>query len=154
MCIVIHTHIFLCVCAQSLQSSLDSLRCHGLKSARLLCPWDFPGKNAGVACHALLQGIFLTQGLNSCLLHRQKDSLLLSHQGTPPAISIYIYLSIYISARNLGVRVSFQICAFFFCFWIIFPGVELLGHMVVLFLVFLRNFHTVFHSGCSNLHSH
>ena len=102
------------VCAQSLQLSLDSLRRHGLKSARLLCPWDFPGKNAGVACHALLQGIFLTQGLNSCLLHRQKDSLLLSHQGTPPAISIYIYLSIYISARNLGVRVSFQICAVFF----------------------------------------
>ena len=31
---------------------------------RLLCPWDFPGKNTGVGCHSLLQGIFLTQGLN------------------------------------------------------------------------------------------
>ena len=28
--------------------------------ARLLCPWDFPGKNTGVGCHFLLQGIFLT----------------------------------------------------------------------------------------------
>ena len=28
----------------------------------LLCPWDSPGKNTGVGCHALLQGIFLTQG--------------------------------------------------------------------------------------------
>ena len=28
-------------------------------AARLLCPWDSPGKNAGVGCHALLQGIFL-----------------------------------------------------------------------------------------------
>ena len=38
----------------------DSLRSHGLWPIRLLCPWDSPGKNAGVACHFLLQGIFLT----------------------------------------------------------------------------------------------
>ena len=31
---------------------------------RLLCPWNFSGKNAGAGCHFLLQGIFLTQGLN------------------------------------------------------------------------------------------
>ena len=37
---------------------------HGLKPARLLCPWDAPGKKTGVGCHALLQGIFPTQGLN------------------------------------------------------------------------------------------
>ena len=30
-------------------------------TSRLLCPWDSPGKNTGVGCHALLQGIFLTQ---------------------------------------------------------------------------------------------
>ena len=36
---------------------------------RLLCAWDFPGKNSGVGCHFLLQGIFLTQGSNPCLLH-------------------------------------------------------------------------------------
>ena len=41
----------------------DSLRPHGLQPARLLCPWDFLGKNAGVGCHALLQGILPTQGL-------------------------------------------------------------------------------------------
>ena len=35
----------------------------------LLCPWDSPGKNTGVGCCALLQGIFLTQGSNPCLLH-------------------------------------------------------------------------------------
>ena len=38
-------------------------------SARLLCPWDPPGKNAGVGCRALLQGIFPTQGWNPGLLH-------------------------------------------------------------------------------------
>ena len=31
------------------------------------------------------------------------------------------------------------------------PGVELLDHMVVLYLVFLRYFCTVLHSGCTNL---
>ena len=32
-------------------------------------PWDSPGKNTGVGCHFLLQGIFPTQGLNLGLLH-------------------------------------------------------------------------------------
>ena len=36
-------------------------------AARLLRPWDSPGKNTGAGYHALLQGIFVTQGLNSCL---------------------------------------------------------------------------------------
>ena len=51
----------------------DSLRPHGLKPARLLCLWDFPGKNIGVGCHALLQGIFLTQGSNQDFLYWQAD---------------------------------------------------------------------------------
>ena len=50
----------------------DSLRPYSL-----LCPWDSPGKNTGVGCHFLIQGIFLTQGANLallCLLHWQMDS--------------------------------------------------------------------------------
>ena len=35
----------------------------------LLRPWDSPGKNTGVGCHFLLQGIFPTQGLNPGLPH-------------------------------------------------------------------------------------
>ena len=31
--------------------------------ARILCPWDFPGKNTGVACHFLLQGNLLDPGI-------------------------------------------------------------------------------------------
>ena len=42
----------------------DFLPSHGLEPARLLCPWDSPGENTGAGCHFLLQGIFLTQGLN------------------------------------------------------------------------------------------
>ena len=34
----------------------DSLQPHRLEHSRLLCPWDFPGKNTGVSCHFLLQG--------------------------------------------------------------------------------------------------
>ena len=44
---------------------------------------DSPGKNTGVGCHFLLQGIFPTQGLNSSLLLWQADSLPLSHLGSP-----------------------------------------------------------------------
>ena len=43
--------------------------------ASLHCLWDSPGKNTGVGCHALLQGIFPAQGLNPYLLHWQLASL-------------------------------------------------------------------------------
>ena len=46
----------------------DSLGPHGLESTRLLCPWDSPGKDTAVGCHAFLQGIFPTQGSNPHLL--------------------------------------------------------------------------------------
>ena len=49
--------------------SCPTLQPHGLWPARLLCAWDFPGKNSGVGCHFLLQGIFPTQGSNPRLLH-------------------------------------------------------------------------------------
>ena len=51
----------------------------------LICPWNFPGKNTGVGCHALFQGILPTQGLNSCLLHllhQQAGSSPLCHLGS------------------------------------------------------------------------
>ena len=46
-----------------------SLPPFGLSPARLLCTWGFSGKNTGVGCHFLFQGIFLTQGWNQHLLH-------------------------------------------------------------------------------------
>ena len=59
----------------------DCMQPHGLQPARLLCLWDSPGKNTGVVCHFLLQGIFPIQGFSLCLLHWQMDSLPLSHLG-------------------------------------------------------------------------
>ena len=61
----------------------DSVRSHGLQPARLLCRWNPLGKNAGVVCHFLLQGIFPTQGSNLSLLHCKKILYHLSHQGSP-----------------------------------------------------------------------
>ena len=47
----------------------DSLQPYGLWPARLLCPWNSPGKNTGVGCQSLLQGIFPTQGSNPAFPH-------------------------------------------------------------------------------------
>ena len=44
-----------------------------LRPTKLLCLWDFPGKNAGMGCHFLLQGIFRTEGSNPCILNWQAD---------------------------------------------------------------------------------
>ena len=73
-------------CCQVASVVSDSVRPHGLPPTTLLCPWDSPGKNIGVSCHFLLQGIFLTQGLNPgllCLLHWQVGSLPLVPPGKP-----------------------------------------------------------------------
>ena len=48
--------VCVCTCASACCSVVsDSLWPHGLKPARLLCPWNFPGKNTGVGCYFLLQ---------------------------------------------------------------------------------------------------
>ena len=47
-----------CVCVRLVTQSCPTL-CNPMdQPTRLLCPWDSPGENTGVGCHALLQGIF------------------------------------------------------------------------------------------------
>ena len=63
----------------AVQRTLKSLQQHSSKATILWRPaffihgflyaWDSPGKNTGVCCHFLLQGIFLMQRLNPHLLH-------------------------------------------------------------------------------------
>ena len=60
-----------------------SLWPHGLEPARLLCPWNSLGKNTGVGCHSLLQGIFPTQGLSPGLQYLRQNSLLSEWPGKP-----------------------------------------------------------------------
>ena len=78
---VYYLNVRLSVCAHLL-SCVRLLQPQRLQPARLLCPWDFPGKNTQVSCHFLLQGIFPTQGSNPHLLHWQVDSLPLRHPGS------------------------------------------------------------------------
>ena len=49
------------------------------KHCRLLCPWDFPGKDTGGVAISFSRGIFPTQGSNPHQQHWQMDSLPLSH---------------------------------------------------------------------------
>ena len=53
----------------------NSLRLHGLQLARLLCPWDPPGKNPGVGSHSLLQGNLPNSGIEPGSPAPQADSL-------------------------------------------------------------------------------
>ena len=53
---------------------------------------DSPGKNTGVGCHFLLQGIFLTQESNLGLLHCRQILHQLSYKGSPPTIFGTLYL--------------------------------------------------------------
>ena len=81
------------VCLRSRFSCFRFFVTLGLQPTKLLCPWDFPIKNIGVGCHALLQGLFLTQGSNqslSCFLHWQTGSWPLVPPGRPSE-----YLTLY-----------------------------------------------------------
>ena len=67
------------MCVQLCPPLCDPTGCN--PSKLLSCPWNSPGKNTGMICHFLLQGIFPTQESNPCLLHLlcwQADSLTLA----------------------------------------------------------------------------
>ena len=62
-----------CCCYLFVKSCPTLLLPHRLQPARLLCPWDFPGKNTGVGlARTLLQRTFLIQGSNPSLLLGRK----------------------------------------------------------------------------------
>ena len=71
------------VCMFSHSVVSDSSQPPEMQPTRLPFPWDFPGKNTGVGCHFLLQGIFLTQGSKLHLLHWQAGSLPLCFLESP-----------------------------------------------------------------------
>ena len=65
-----------------------TLRPYGLQPAKLFCPWDAPGRNTGAGCHALLQGIFPTQGSNPHLLRLLHCRWILYRRATEEAVTV------------------------------------------------------------------
>ena len=53
-----------CCCCEVVSVVSESVWPHGRQPTRPRSSWGSPGKNTGVGCHGLLQGIFPTQGLN------------------------------------------------------------------------------------------
>ena len=98
--------------AKSLQSCLSLGDPVDWIPLRLLCPWDSPGKNIGVGCHALLQGIFLTQGSKLHLLHLLHwHSLPLVSCGKPlRGVGSVYYLVCGVGITNLSLSLSPPVC--------------------------------------------
>ena len=71
---------YLCLVAQSCLTICNPMDCSPPGSS---VHGDSPGKNTGVGCHALLQGIFPTQGMNPGLPLCVQILCHLSHQGSP-----------------------------------------------------------------------
>ena len=83
-CLLLNKNLIQYVKSESVSRSVvsDSLQPYGLSPVRPLCPWNSLGKYTAVGCHALLQGIFPTQGSNSGLLNCGQILYHLSHVGS------------------------------------------------------------------------
>ena len=77
---------------------------------------DSPGKNTGMGCHVLLQGIFQSQGLNPGLLHCRWILYCLSHQGSPGLLEWAAYPFSRVSS-NPGIELVSCIAGGFFTSW-------------------------------------
>ena len=101
---------YTCVCMWA--QSCPTLWPHGLQPTRLLSPCNFPGKNTGVCCHFLLQGIFLTWGLNlvSCVFCTGRQ-ILYHWDRMVVCVYVYIYMYIYIyPAFSIHPTFTFHCC--------------------------------------------
>ena len=101
----------------------DSVRPHGLQPTKLLRPWDSPGKNTGVGCHFLLQGMKVeseSEVAQSCLLatpwtvaHQAPPSMGFSRQeywSGVPLPSPRILAKIFQILKDDAVKVLHSIC--------------------------------------------
>ena len=88
----------LCLVTQSCLTLCDLMDCSPSGSS---VHGGSPGKNTGVGCHALLQGIFPTQGSNPVLQHCRWILYHLNHQGSPRILEGVAYP---FSLPDLGIK--------------------------------------------------
>ena len=115
---------FLCARAKLLQSCptfCDPVDCSPPGSSVF---GDSPGKNTGVGCHALLQGLFPTQGLKLDLLHCGQFLFCLSHQGGTDSLWVCTYFCGYSTCPPAGMYTQ---RGHYFC--LVCSGLCLLGLM-------------------------
>ena len=99
----------MCSVAQSCPTLCCPVDCSPPGSS--VCPWNVSGKNTGVGCHFLLQGIFLTQGLNLHLSHLPPLPGRFFTTGTPwEAPGHIVFNSYFQSSQGLGMESSFSGC--------------------------------------------
>ena len=92
----------ICLVAQSCLTPCDSMDCSPPGSS---IHEDSPGKNTGVGCRAILQGICPTQGSNPDFLHCRRSHL--SHQGSsldPMYVCKYIFVFLFLTSFTLYNR--------------------------------------------------
>ena len=106
--------MFLSLVIQSCLTLSDTMDCSPPGSSVL---GDSPGKNTGVGCHAFLQGIFPTQGLNPGLPHCRQILYHLSHQGSPPEGSMFTSHVLQMIVSLLPVR-RLILCCLWYCFFL------------------------------------
>ena len=95
----------------------DSLPPPRLYPTRLLCPWDSQGKNTGVGSHALLQGLFPTQGSKPDLPHCRQILYHLSHWRSPRILEWVAYPSSKGPSQPRNRTEVFCIAGGFFTSW-------------------------------------
>ena len=143
----------LCCCCSVAKSCLTI---YHLINCSMPGSMGFPGKNSGVGCHFLLQGILPRPGIKLVSPALAGDSLPLSHQKCPncmyiPFLSIHWILFIHLSMMEVWVASVFWVLLKMFpeygCTDHLFitllsvllgahPALQLLDHMVILFLIF------------------
>ena len=115
VCVCAHACAHVRMCAKLLQPC-STLWPYRLQPASLLCPWDSPGMNSGVGCHAL-QGNFPTQGLTPDLISLALAGRFFTTSNSWEALLICIlaYLSDFLP--NCDFLFQIASCFFFLSRW-------------------------------------